>query len=56
MERSYFLWLRVIFRVVMESPPIDHDDATFGDKVAIIPIIFGVVMIHSKFVDWSPSQ
>lgn len=47
--------IRIVLFVVMNCPPICHDDGILGKEVAIVPIILDKIMIISKFVDGSPS-
>lgn len=31
-------------------PPVYHDDGVFEDEVALIPIVFGGVVLHAEFI------
>ena len=46
----------MVFLVVMDCPPIRHDDRIFGDEEAFVPTILSIVMIVSEFIHWSPSK
>src|SRR5271156_1947491 len=49
-------WIRIVFLIVMNCPPIRHHDGILGKEVTIVPIVLDKIMIISKFVDGSPSQ
>ena len=46
----------VTFFVVMDCPPIKHDDRVFRKEMSFIPIVFNEMVVHSKFIGGSPSE
>jgi hypothetical protein len=48
MNICYFVWFRVLFFVVVESPLIEHDDGILGDKVTLVPIVLDDIVVHSQ--------
>ena len=55
-RRRYLFWFGVPLWVVVEGPPVDHDDGIFGDEVVAIPVVFDVQVILAEFVHWSPAE
>ena len=49
-------WIGVSFLIIVNGPPVEHDDRVFGYEVALIPIVFNNCVIHAEFIDRSPSQ
>ena len=49
--REKLVRLRVILGVIMDLPPIGHDDGTFWYEIPIIPIILDVEVVIPKLVD-----
>jgi hypothetical protein len=56
-ETGYHLvGVGIVFFVIMNCPPICHDDGVLGEEVAVIPIILDQIMVVAELVDWSPSE
>jgi hypothetical protein len=50
------MWFGETFGIVVDCPPIDHDNRAFGDEVFAVPVILSCEMVLSKLVDWTPSH
>src|SRR5437763_12278037 len=53
---GYSEWIRIISSIIMNSPPIRHNNRILRNKKSIIPIILNNIMIIPKFINRSPSQ
>lgn len=49
-------WIGVSLLIVVNGPPVEHNDRVFGNEVAFIPIVFNDCVIHAEFINRSPSQ
>ena len=54
--RNEFFWIRETFLVIVNCPPIEHDDRILGDEVSLVPIVFGDSVVHAELVHRPPSQ
>jgi hypothetical protein len=52
----YSKWIRVVSFIIMNSPPIRHDNSILRNKESVIPIVLDNVMIIPEFINRSPSQ
>src|SRR6186997_659946 len=41
----------IVFRVIVNAPPVRHDEGILWNEVAIVPVILDAVMVVSKLVD-----
>jgi hypothetical protein len=54
--RNKVMWIWITLFVIMYCPPIEHNHRTFGDEMALVPIILNHSMIHAKLIDRAPSE
>jgi len=49
-------WIWVAFFIVMNGPPIEHHNRSFGDEMPFIPVVFSNSVIHPELVHRAPPK
>ena len=47
---------RVVVRIVVQRPHVDHYDGVFGDEIAFVPVVLDDEVVLAKFIHWAPSE